>query len=243
MRTARILAVVAPLIGIAPAPGAGQATIRGIVLDARTERPVVGATVALTAGGVVAVTQDEGAFLLPVGGAGRFVVETSHVAYAVRTDTIHLSEGRNAVVQILLVETAIELPPITVETHSTRLEDAGFFQRRDRGGGVFITREDIAEQKARSVSDLFARVPGLRRAQGADGNSRVDSRGGRMITRRCELQYFIDGVRTELGTGIDGIPIEIVEGIEVYRGGSEVPMQFDHGTAACGAVVLWTRRG
>ena len=32
-------------------------------------------------------------------------------------------------------------------------------------------------------------------------------------------------------------------GVEVYRGGSETPTQFDHGRAMCGAILIWTRGG
>ena len=247
MRTARALAAaVVPLLGpiVSPPHAAAQSAISGVVRDARTSRPVVGATISLLSYDGASVTQGEGTFRLPVAGAGRFVVETRHIAYATRTDTILLAEGRNAVVAIRLVETALELPPIVIETRSRRLDDAGFFARRERGIGTFLTRDDMNAQNARHVSDVFARVPGLRRAMLPDGGSRIDSRGGKMITRRCEMQYFIDGVRSELGAaGVDGIPIEVVEGVEIYRGGSEVPMQFDSGTAACGAVVVWTRVG
>lgn len=246
MRSAYALRVaILPLLGlIAPPHDAAAQSITGVVLDARTARPVVGASVSLPSNSGVSVTQADGRFRLPVGGAGRFVVETSHVAYATRTDTILLADGQNALVQIQLVETAIELPPITVETRSSRLDDAGFFDRRERGIGTFMTRGEISSQNVRHLSDVFARVPGLRRAMSSDGSSRVDSRGGTMITRRCDIQYFIDGVRAEIGAaGVDGVPVDIVEGVEVYRGGSEVPTQFDHGRAACGAVLVWTRRG
>jgi hypothetical protein len=247
MRTALALAAtVGPLLGpiASPTPTTAQAAISGIVLDAVSARPVAGATVSLVSNGDAALTAREGAFRLPVAGAGRFVVETRHVAYATRTDTIVLAEGQNALLQIHLVETAIELPPISVETRSSRLDDAGFFGRRDRGIGTFLTRKDLNAQNLRQMSDIFARVPGLRRTIMSDGGSRIASRGGTMITRRCDLQYFIDGVRSEIGqVGVDGIPVENVEGVEIYRGGSEVPMQFDTGTAACGAVLIWTRRG
>jgi hypothetical protein len=247
MRTALAVAaaVVSMLDPIAvPLQATTQSAIRGVVLDARTSRPVAGATLSLRSNGATTVTQGEGAFRLPVMAAGRFVLETRHVAYATRSDTIHLAEGQTAIVHIRLVETAIELPPITVETRSRRLDDAGFFSRKERGLGAFLTRDDMDRRRARNVSDVLASVAGLRRSMTSQGDSRVDSRGGKMITRRCELQYFIDGVRSEIGkVGVDIIPIANVEGIEIYRGGSEVPMQFDSGSAACGAIVIWTRRG
>lgn len=247
MRTAPLaIAAFAALAGTLASPprAAAQSAITGVVLDARTERPVAGAALSLTSDSSTSITQDDGRFRLPVAGAGIFVLETRHVAYALRIDTLRIGDGQNALLRILLVETAIELPPITVETRSRRLDDAGFFVRRERGIGSFFTRQDMEAHHVRFVADIFARVPGLRRAISSDGSSRVDSRGGTMISRRCEMQYFIDGVRSAMGpSGLDGIPVEIVEGIEVYRGGSEVPTQFDAGSAVCGAVLVWTRRG
>jgi hypothetical protein len=248
MTTARaaLAALVVPLFGpiAAPPHAAAQSAVTGVVVDARSSRPVVGAAVSVQPHDSASVTQDDGRFRLLVAGAGRFVLETRHVAYATRADTIVLAEGQNALVRIRLVETAIELPPITVETRSRRLDHAGFFGRRERGIGMFLTRTEMDEQKLRHLSDVFARVPGLRRSILSDGDSRVESRGGTLITRRCDIQYFIDGVRAELGAAsLDGIQIQSVEGIEIYRGASEVPMQFDHGSAMCGAVVVWTRGG
>ena len=250
MRTARtvtvLAALVVPLLGAiaAAAHVAAQTAIAGVVVDARTARPVVGAAVSVQPHDSATITQDEGRFDLLVAGAGRFVLQTRHLAYATRTDTIEVAEGQNALVRIRLVETAIELPPIAVETRSRRLDHAGFFGRRDRGVGVFLTRTDMEGYRLRHLSDVFSRVPGLRRSMLSDGSSRIEARGGTLLTRRCEIQYFVDGVRAELGDGmLDAIPIQSVEGIEIYLGASEVPMQFDHGSAMCGAIVVWTRGG
>lgn len=248
MPTARaaFATLIVPLLGpiALPTQTAAQSAITGVVVDARSSRPIVGAAVSVHPHDSVSVTQDEGRFRLVVAGAGRFILQTRHLAYAARVDTVVLAEGQDALVRIQLVETAIELPPITVETRSRRLDHAGFFGRRERGIGLFLTRTEMDAYKLQHLSDVFSRVPGLRRSILSDGNSRVESRGGTMITRRCDIQYFIDGVRAELGAGaLDGIPVLSVEGIEIYRGASEVPMQFDHGSAMCGAVVVWTRGG
>jgi DNA-binding beta-propeller fold protein YncE len=139
-------------------------------------------------------------------------------------------------------DSAIPLPGVVVEARSPRLVAAGFFERKARGGGTLFTRAEIVALGASSLPDLFARVPGLRRAMNADGSSRVDSRGGRTIMARCAMQYIIDGVRSEIGpAAVEAIPVHAVEGIEVYRGASELPTQFDHGRAMCGAIVIWTR--
>jgi hypothetical protein len=247
MRTASGIAVAAvSLVGtlVSPGPAAAQSVITGVVFDGRTSTPVAGARLSVRSSEGASVTRNDGTFRLLVATAGRFILETRHDAYPTRTDTLVIADGETAIVEIRLVAAAIELPPITVQTRSRRLDDAGFYSRRERGIGVFVTRAEIAERKGRHMSDVLSRLAGLRRRIVSDGNSRIDSRSGMLIGRRCEIQYFIDGVRSELdATAIDAIPVEVVEGIEVYRGASEVPMQFDSGRAMCGVVVVWTRAG
>jgi hypothetical protein len=59
---------------------------------------------------------------------------------------------------------------------------------------------------------------------------------------RCETQYFLDGAAVAAGTPVlDNLAPNNVAGIEVYRGASETPIQFDYGRASCGAIVIWTR--
>ena len=58
--------------------------------------------------------------------------------------------------------------------------------------------------------------------------------------RRCPIQYYVDGVATT-GLNIDDVLPRDVEGLEIYRGSSEIPPSFNRGTALCGVIVIWTR--
>ena len=40
---------------------------------------------------------------------------------------------------------------------------------------------------------------------------------------------------------IDGIPVELLEAVEVYVGASEIPSQFNQAGGSCGVIALWTR--
>ena len=42
---------------------------------------------------------------------------------------------------------------------------------------------------------------------------------------------------------LDNIPVNDIEGMEIYSGPSTTPMQFSHGWSRtdCGAIVIWTR--
>jgi hypothetical protein len=53
---------------------------------------------------------------------------------------------------------------------------------------------------------------------------------------------FVDGVQQGRGGfGLDDFPVNMILGIEVYNGISNVPPEF-YVDGACGAVLVWTRR-
>jgi len=58
--------------------------------------------------------------------------------------------------------------------------------------------------------------------------------------RRCPILYYIDGVPAR-GYNIDDMPARDVEALEIYRGPSQVPVEFDRRNAMCGLIVIWTR--
>ena len=60
----------------------------------------------------------------------------------------------------------------------------------------------------------------------------------------CRVTFVVDGhVMDQVSGEVDQLvrPDEIVA-IEVYRGAAETPPQFQQHRAACGVVVIWTRR-
>lgn len=225
-------------------PVLAQSRVSGIVLDGRTAKPIGDARVRITGLDWEQVTDAQGRFVFSTLEANVVVLATEHVAFAPRTDTVRLTSAEHARLEIRLMGSVIELQPLTVETRSRRLEETGFFARQARGVGLFLTRTEIQAQRTQHLGDVLARLPGVRRVPTGDGAARMDTRGGKTLVARCDMQYFLDGAPMELGhAGLDGIPVHVVEAIEVYRGASEVPTQFDRGRAMCGAVMIWTRGG
>jgi hypothetical protein len=227
--------------GAAAAPLAGQATLAGVVVEAGTRQPVANVLVSLDT--TQLVTAADGRFRFTAVRPGRHMLRTSHVAYAERQDTVDIREGDVIELQILIATEAIRLEPISVAVQSQQLLDAGFYERVSRGIGIFIHPEQLRESRAAHLSDFLARIPGVRRALVDGETSRIDMRGGRSISMRCDTQYFLDGASVAAGAAIlDNLAPNNVAGIEVYRGASETPIQFDYGRASCGAIVIWSRR-
>ena len=83
--------------------------------------------------------------------------------------------------------------------------------------------------------DLFRRIAGVRVRD--NGIQMRSFRGGDF----CYATIILDGVRVQ-HRNPDGLaqPDEI-EGIEVYRRGSEMPMQYLTVAQGCGVIVIWTK--
>lgn len=233
-----LLALLCPTL---PGPVAAQkptTTVRGQVVDFVTERPVAGASVRVAETARVAWTNEEGRFLLrdvPIGLRFLRVTFLGTVSEKLR---LQLRPDREREVELRVVTQVLPLPPLRVSVAaSPRGKLAGFHRRRARGVGRFITRADIERRAPMETSDLFRTLPGLRVGpHSAIGRTRTSiSRGA----RPCVVEYFLDGMPVA-GFHVDDIPPEDIDGIEVYRGPSELPPRFRR-RLTCAAVVIWTR--
>ena len=70
--------------------------------------------------------------------------------------------------------------------------------------------------------------------------------GGSPMAVACYMSVYVDGVRiwapgTDDPPDFDRLRNNQYEGVEVYRGPSELPTQYQGTGAACGAILLWSR--
>jgi hypothetical protein len=146
----------------------------------------------------------------------------------------------------------LTLPAVTGSAKRSVLADRmkGFDERRRMGAGHFITRAQIDSRPGSTrVSDFIRGVPGvtLRPVSRSSGGmvawtlantSTLSSRTS------CPMYMFVDGnpVHGAQGWDIDVIPTSQLQGIEIFRGVSEVPAVYAVQQAKCGVIALWTRR-
>lgn len=225
---------------------APAAAVHVIVTSAETGQPLPGAQVLLATAGVGGVTGASGELRLASVTPGIHRVEARRPGYAARHETLTLLDGAAAVVRIALPTQVVELaaldvkaPAVEKESHGTAmLRDAGFFRRQAGGFGAFITRADIEQQNVRRLSDALRRIPGLRLSSSAFSDQKASM--GRNTGTRCPIQYFVNGVPVH-GYNIDDTGVQEVEALEIYRGASEIPPDFNRASAMCGVIVIWTR--
>ncbi len=257
----------AALLAAPSAAGAQQPAIRppgvGIHVVDASDAPIAGARVAVVGAGAEGVSDASGWVRLPGVQPGRHFLLVTRIGYRPAEFSLEVPASGGLEVDVELEPTPVAVQGVTAvaRTENRSLATGGFYRRRDAGTGSFLTREDIEETRARRTSDVFRRVRGVRvTPAGRDtyklqtvryglslsergssgGTTRPDMRsaGGGSIV--CEMLVYLDGALVQL-TGIDDVPMNNLEAIEVYRGAGEIPAEFRVTNATCGVVALWTR--
>ena len=237
---------VAVALSGAPLAAAGAqllpATLVGVVRDS-AGNPIAGVEVRFTGGDFVSVrTNDSGGFRminLPTGVAS---VTLRRMGFAPAGAEVRLRSGRTDSLVFSLTALATTIAGVLVEdeyeARSHRLL-AGFWERRSRGFGYFLTRAEIEKRDAHEFADLARMAPSV--TVGTRNGRRV-IRFTRGTSRDCPPQYIVDGMRIENGSPDEFTPQD-VEAIELYSGPATIPPQFAprFNSYTCGAVVIWTR--
>lgn len=266
-----LLPLVAIALVAAPSAPSAQSLVRGTILDDETAAPISGArlqVVSESGAYLQALVSDSmGTFAFSPKKAGRYRIDARRIGY-VSTVTPALDVGARDTmdVEIRLRTDAVLIAPIEVTAwirSNPVLE--GFEHRRKLGLGYHMTREDIEKRGALAVSDIIMTSPGIRMRTGQTAGSKTFYTDRSLTGDDCQAQIYVDGFlvnrrhltlvsagdSTSRATYVnddafnidDFVSPSAVEGIEVYRGTSQVPAEFYSPDARCGVIVIWTRRG
>ena len=239
--------VVLALLLCASAAPAGAQVFHGRLVDEATDRPIAAATINLLSDSTrlvdATLTDSVGYFLVAAEAAGEFRLRAQRIGYPPTISTpLNMSMGDTLEVEFRISAVAILLDPVVVTARRRKpppmIED--FYERAEQGiWGTFVTRAEIERIRPMRTTDLLRRIPGIMVTPMAfGGGAEVQMRGG------CEPMVIVDGMRVRQVISIDHLaqPLEL-EGLEVYRSFAQVPVEFGGMRPACGAVLIWTRRG
>lgn len=232
------------------APDLGAQAIRGTLLERNSNQPVGLARVTLLteAGDTVfsTLTSASGQFAVRSPQPGNFYLRASALGYRETTvGLFELGEGGEMTVEFRVQPAAIELEEILVSAQGRIREGAlitnGFYERMQMGLGRFITPADIQNSHALKVSDLFFNIPRVDVVTGRLGDDRIvmSSPMG-----DCAPSIYVDNMLVSRdGSDLEMVaPLHVIEAIEVYRGASELPLQWGGtGAGGCGAIIIWTK--
>ena len=107
------------------------------------------------------------------------------------------------------------------------------------GIGTFIGPDEINRRPIFTFGDFLRGIPGV-----TFNNESIQFRGGGIQGGGCTPNIYIDGARVFADFGITTlIQPEEVEGIEVYRGVAQTPMEWSGLNGTCGVLLIWTKFG
>lgn len=224
-------------------PLVAQGTLQGTVAEDGSRRPMGGVEVILEGTNHQTTTDSLGRYRLTALPTGRRVVMFRTIGFRPVRMSVLLARGDTTRMDALMVAEGVELDSIVV-TERPSLGGpglAGFAERQRLGLGRFFDSTELRRMESLSASDLLGRHAGVIVQRSPTGHIAISPR------RNCAMEIRLDG--SVIGGGGFSTPPDLrlfgVSGlvaVEVYRSPAEVPMEYGGRNAACGVVLLWTRR-
>ncbi|KQB99384.1 TonB-dependent receptor [Pedobacter sp. Hv1] len=203
------------------------ADVKGKVIDASTQEPLVGATIYISDLKATTTTNANGEFTFTnVPNKGRFLIEVRYIGYKTASQQIDLSA--NAPISFALTPSVIESAEIVVTgtPHSAN-------SKTNSLAVVTVNREKIAQSGGTNIIDAIAKVPGVSQVTTGGAISKPSIRGlgyNRVLT-------IVDGAREEAQQWGDEHGVEVDQfaaaRIEILKG----PASLLYGSDALGGVI------
>jgi len=217
--------------------------VTGSVRDGSTRRAVPQARVWLMTGGSAearivwsGITDEEGWFASAPVPARPLDIHVEAFGFRRAVGPLEVGEGADVHVSVDLAPAPLEMEPLVVSSvRHSRLAMSGFYERRRRGMGYFLTREEFEGRAVARPSDLFRMIPGVQIDAGRRGGE------GYLRFRGCRPDLVLDGVPLVGPTSVDDIlHVADIEAVEVQSGAY---LQTRPAASPCGTVTIWTREG
>jgi hypothetical protein len=261
-------ALLAPLTELSAQRRLDAATLTGVVRHDSSGAPLAAVEVLLNNTPHRAETNTQGRYLFASIPAGSYVVIYRKVGHLPARSDVRLVAGDTVRVNVTMIESVVELSPVTVTGNPRTTRGVGigreaFEERRRLGFGKFFDSVELRRSEGHlGLNDLLRRHTNLElhriRFNGfsmwvAFNARERDPLSGQPI---CVLDVCYDGIKMGRGGrmnrinagGVDPIDLSTfslmsLENVEVYRSAAEVPMEYGGASAACGVILLWSRRG
>ena len=253
-RVALLFGAAAVLLAGTAVPAAAQATgtVRGVVRDASTQRPVAGVQIGVEGTRIVAITDREGRYELanvPVGSARirvRMIGYSSQLAEAAVT-------MQPMDLDFTLKQSVIALDAVVVTGTGAAVE------KKQLGNTIAtIDLKTIERAPVQTFSEaIAARDPSvnLLPSSGLAGTgARIRIRGTSSLSMANEPVVYLDGVRIDNSGGLDGVSAnaagasklddinpESIERIEILKGAAAATLYGSE--ASAGVIQIFTKKG
>lgn len=205
-----------------------QVTATGVVVDASTGEPIIGASILEEGTTNGTITDFDGNFLLSVTKDAQLVV--SYVGY--KSQTLKAS----SLMRILLAEDSEILEEVVVTGYTTQ-------RKADLSGAVSVMdmSKPQSEGSASMIASMQGRLPGVQITSDATpggGDSKIRIRGISTMNGSDPL-YVIDGIATT--ENLNSLNPADIESIQVLKDASSASIYGSR--AANGVIIITTKRG
>lgn len=217
----------------------GPGRLSGTVLN-EAGRPVTDAIVEVWRTGLTSRTDSAGRFEIASLPVGTHALEVRRIGFAPQQIPVHLASRAPTSVDVVLEKPVrmLDAVRVTARTLYSRRQSE-LEQRRRRGWGHFIMRDELERSAASRVTDVLRRVPGVR-VYTTQGSDVVTFARGDNMSGPCRPTVYLDGHRLGSSEDIDFLAtVNSLEAIEVYTSATQAPVEYWSGS--CGAIVLWTK--
>ena len=229
--------------------------IRGVVTDAVSKEPLVGAQVSLKDSKIGAATNINGEYVIRRLQPGEYTVVARYVGYRTATKTVTVTAGSSVKVDLELSPSAVQADELVVTGQGVATE-----KRKLTTAVEFITSDRIDGAVNKSLDRLLqGNVPGLTAylPSGLPGvGARIQTRGVKSALGSTNPVIYVDGVRVDnsdnfagaFGRGgqvssalADLLVGDNIERIEIIKGGAASTLYGSDG--ANGVIQIFTKKG
>ena len=235
----------------APATAQQRGTIRGMVREASSQRPVAGVEIFVPGTQMRTTTDAQGRFELTGVPAGGAQVRVRAPGYSSALATTMVVAGQAVTVDFALNASVVALDEVVVTGTGATVE------RKQLGNTIATVKAEVIDAApVRSFSEaIAAREAGVSilPSSGSTGEgARIRIRGNASLSQNNEPVVYVDGVRVDRGsttinspTGVpsrlDDINPEQIERVEILKGAAAATLYGSE--ASAGVIQIFTKRG
>jgi TonB-dependent starch-binding outer membrane protein SusC len=238
-------------------PAAAQQTtgsISGVVTNAATKRPMAGVQVYIPGTRLGTLSTATGQYVMPNVPAGDVTVVAEMIGFSRTSQTVRVSAGASATLNIEVSERAIALGEIVVTGSAAATE------KRTLGNSIVsVNAAQLVERMpVKSVDELLmGRSAGVNVNLAGGGGAfggQIRMRGVRSVTLPADPLIYVDGVRVDgdfdgSGVGIGGqklsrildLQSNDIERVEMVKGAAAASLYGTQGSN--GVIQIFTKRG
>ncbi len=201
-------------------------TIKGKVIDAKTNEPIQSAIIFFSNN--YYYSNSNGDYLIKNFPKGKYEVNVSHISYKMRVETIYLNDEIEVVKDFYLTPTLIELDEVFVNSKRSEslLKNSPYSEN-------LLNKTEIEYKSFNTISDVLSTEPGIAVQRDGVWGTEINIRG----LNRQNIVTLIDNNRIETATDIAArlsmFDLNDIERVEVIKGAASSI----YGSGAVGGIV------